>query len=245
MGKKVVIITGSSRGIGAACAIEFAKAGYNVVIHCNSNIDGAKEVSNACKALGAEVLVVQGDVSQYGDCEKIVNTAIETFGSIDVLVNNAGIEFNGSIVDTPIDKFDQVMKVNTYGSFYMSKLVVPYLLEKKAGSIIFISSTSAATGASSSSAYASSKAALLGLTKTLARDLASSNINVNAICPGPIETDMVASLPIEIKTWIKSSVSAARLGRPEEVGATAVFLASEKANYINGQSLTIDGVFHT
>lgn len=245
MGKKVVIITGSSRGIGAACATEFAEAGYNVVIHCNSNVDGAKDVANSCKALGAEVLVVQGDVSQYGDCEKIVNAAIEAFGSIDVLVNNAGIEFNGSIVDTPIDKFDEVLKVNTYGSFYMSKLIAPYLLEKKSGSIIFMSSTSAATGSSASSAYATSKAALLGLTKTLARDLAPHGINVNAICPGPIETDMVASLPIEIKTWIKSSVSAGRLGKPEEVGAAAVFLASEKANYITGQTLTIDGIFHS
>lgn len=245
MDKKVVLITGSSRGIGAACATEFAGAGYNVVIHCNNNVERAKEVSEACKALGAEVLVFQADVSKYDECEKLVKATIEKFGHIDVLVNNAGIEFNGSIIDTPIEKFDQVMKVNAYGPFFMSKLVVPYMLEKNAGSIIFMSSTSAATGASASSAYASSKAALIGLTKTLARDLAPKGINVNAICPGPIETDMVANLPEEIKNWIKSSVFACRLGKPEEVGATAVFLASEKANYITGQTLTVDGIFRT
>lgn len=245
MDKKVVIITGSSRGIGAACATEFAEAGYNVVIHCNSNVERAKEVSDKCKSLGAEVLAVQADVSKYEECEKLVKATIEKFGRIDVLVNNAGIETNGSIMDTTLEQFDQVMKVNTYGPFYMSKLVVPYLLEKNLGSIIFMSSTSAATGASGSSAYASSKAALIGLTKTLARDLASKGINVNAICPGPIETDMVAALPEDIKTWIKSSVFAARLGKPEEVGAAAVFLASEKANYITGQTLTIDGIFRT
>ncbi|ERI94658.1 oxidoreductase, short chain dehydrogenase/reductase family protein [Clostridiales bacterium oral taxon 876 str. F0540] len=245
MNKKVALITGSSRGIGAACAKEFAEAGYNVVIHCNSSPQKAKEVSDACISLGAEVLVFQADVSQYDECEKLVNAVFERFGRIDVLVNNAGIEANGSIMDTTLEQFDKVMKVNAYGPFYMSKLVVPHMMEKKAGSIIFMSSTSAATGASGSSAYASSKAALIGLTKTLARDLAPVGINVNAICPGPIETDMVAALPVEIKGWIKSSVAAGRLGRPEEVGAAAVFLASEKANYITGQTLTIDGIFRT
>ncbi|WP_426349024.1 SDR family NAD(P)-dependent oxidoreductase [Alloiococcus sp. CFN-8] len=245
MSKKVVLITGSSRGIGAACATEFAEAGYNVVIHCNSNIQKAKEVSELCKALGAEVLVFQADVSKYDECNRLVDAAIEHFGQIDVLVNNAGIEANGSIMETTLEQFDDVMKVNAYGPFYMSKLVVPHMIERKTGSIIFMSSTSAATGSTGSSAYATSKAALIGLTKTLARDLAPIGINVNAICPGPIETDMVAALPIELKTWIKGSVFAGRLGKPEEVGAAAVFLASEKANYITGQSLTIDGIFRT
>lgn len=245
MNKKVVLITGSSRGIGAACATEFAEAGYNVVIHCNSNVERAREVSDKCKSLGAEVLTIQADVSKYEECEKLVKATMDKFGHIDVLVNNAGIELNGSIMDTTVEKFDQVMKVNAYGPFFMSKLVVPHMLERNSGSIIFMSSTSAGTGASGSSAYASSKAALLGLTKTLARDLASKGINVNAICPGPIETDMVAALPEDIKTWIKSSVFANRLGKPEEVGAAAVFLASEKAKYINGQTLTIDGIFRT
>ena len=192
MGKKVALITGSSRGIGAACATEFAQAGYNVIIHCNSNVERAKDVANACISLGAEVLVCQADVSKYDECEKLVQESISKFGFIDVLVNNAGIEFNGSIMDTEIEKFDQVMKTNAYGPFYMSKLIVPYMLNEKSGSIIFISSTSASTGALGSSAYASSKSALLGLTKTLARDLAPIGINVNAISPGAIETDMVS-----------------------------------------------------
>lgn len=195
MGKKVALITGSSRGIGAACATEFAQAGYNVIIHCNSNVERAKDVANACISLGAEVLVCQADVSKYDECEKLVQESISKFGFIDVLVNNAGIEFNGSIMDTEIEKFDQVMKTNAYGPFYMSKLIVPYMLNEKSGSIIFISSTSASTGALGSSAYASSKSALLGLTKTLARDLAPIGINVNAISPGAIETDMVSVLP--------------------------------------------------
>ena len=245
MGKKVALITGSSRGIGAACATEFAQAGYNVIIHCNSNVERAKDVANACISLGAEVLVCQADVSKYDECEKLVQESISKFGFIDVLVNNAGIEFNGSIMDTEIEKFDQVMKTNAYGPFYMSKLIVPYMLNEKSGSIIFISSTSASTGALGSSAYSSSKSALLGLTKTLARDLAPIGINVNAISPGAIETDMVSVLPEELKTWIKSSVYAARLGKPEEIGATAVFLASDKAKYLTGQNITVDGLFRT
>jgi 3-oxoacyl-[acyl-carrier protein] reductase len=148
-------------------------------------------------------------------------------------------------MDTSLEKFDQVMKTNAYGPFYMSKLVVPHMMEAKSGSIIFMSSTSAETGAAGSSAYASSKAALIGLAKTLARDLAPIGVNVNTICPGPIETDMVANLPSEIKAWITSNVFAGRLGKPEEVGAAAVFLASEKANYITGQTLTVDGIFRT
>lgn len=245
MNKKVALITGSSRGIGAACAKEFASAGYNVVIHCNSNIERAKEVADACISLGAEVLVCQADVSKYDECEKMVEESISKFGFIDVLVNNAGIEFNGSIMNTEIEKFDQVMKTNAYGPFYMSKLIVPYMMKEKTGSLIFISSTSASIGALGSSAYSSSKAALIGLTKTLARDLAPIGINVNAISPGAIETDMVGALSDEIKGWIKSSVFAGRLGKPEEIGATAVFLASEKVKYLTGQTIIVDGIFRT
>lgn len=245
MNKKVALITGSSRGIGAACAKEFASAGYNVVIHCNSNVERAKEVADACISLGAEVLVCQADVSKYDECEKMVEESISKFGFIDVLVNNAGIEFNGSIMNTEIEKFDQVMKTNAYGPFYMSKLIVPYMMKEKTGSLIFISSTSASIGALGSSAYSSSKAALIGLTKTLARDLAPIGINVNAISPGAIETDMVGALSDEIKGWIKSSVFAGRLGKPEEIGATAVFLASEKVKYLTGQTIIVDGIFRT
>lgn len=245
MNKKVALITGSSRGIGAACAKEFATAGYNVVIHCNSNVERAKEVADACISLGAEVLVCQADVSKYDECEKMVEESISKFGFIDVLVNNAGIEFNGSIMNTEIEKFDQVMKTNAYGPFYMSKLIVPYMMKEKTGSLIFISSTSASIGALGSSAYSSSKAALIGLTKTLARDLAPIGINVNAISPGAIETDMVGALSDEIKGWIKSSVFAGRLGKPEEIGATAVFLASEKVKYLTGQTIIVDGIFRT
>lgn len=245
MNKKVALITGSSRGIGAACAKEFASAGYNVVIHCNSNVERAKEVADACISLGAEVLVCKADVSKYDECEKMVEESISKFGFIDVLVNNAGIEFNGSIMNTEIEKFDQVMKTNAYGPFYMSKLIVPYMMKEKTGSLIFISSTSASIGALGSSAYSSSKAALIGLTKTLARDLAPIGINVNAISPGAIETDMVGALSDEIKGWIKSSVFAGRLGKPEEIGATAVFLASEKVKYLTGQTIIVDGIFRT
>lgn len=245
MNKKVALITGSSRGIGAACAKEFASAGYNVVIHCNSNVERAKEVADACISLGAEVLVCQADVAKYDECEKMVEESISKFGFIDVLVNNAGIEFNGSIMNTEIEKFDQVMKTNAYGPFYMSKIIVPYMMKEKTGSLIFISSTSASIGALGSSAYSSSKAALIGLTKTLARDLAPIGINVNAISPGAIETDMVGALSDEIKGWIKSSVFAGRLGKPEEIGATAVFLASEKVKYLTGQTIIVDGIFRT
>ncbi|WP_394526078.1 SDR family NAD(P)-dependent oxidoreductase [Lacrimispora sp. JR3] len=245
MNKKVVLITGSSRGIGAGCAKEFAQAGYDVVIHGNRNMERAEKAAGVCRSLGAEVLIHQADVSQFEECEKMVQAALDKFGRIDVLVNNAGIEANGSIAETTLEKFDQVMKVNTYGAFYMSKLVVPHMMERKSGSIIFMSSTSAQTGASASSAYASSKSALHGLTKTLARDLAPLGINVNAICPGPIDTDMVADLSEEVKDWVKSRIYAGRLGSPEEIGATAVFFASEKANFISGQIITVDGIFQS
>ena len=238
---KVALITGSSRGIGKQIAITLAKNGYNIVVnYVNKNAEVEKTVEEI-KSLGVEVLEAQGDVSVYEESERIVNSAIEKFGQIDVLVNNAGITRDTLIMRMKPEDFTKVINVNLVGTFNMSKNVVPYMMKKRAGRIINISSVVGISGNAGQCNYAASKAGIIGFTKSLAKELASRNILVNAVAPGFIETDMTDVLQDNVKENIKKQIPLNRIGMATDVANSVYFLASEESSYITGQVLHVDG----
>ncbi len=238
---KVALITGSSRGIGKQIAIKFAKKGYNIVLnYVNRNPEVEKTVEEI-KQFGVDVLEAQGDVSVYEDSEKIVNSAIEKFGQIDVLVNNAGITRDTLIMRMKPEDFTKVINVNLVGTFNITKNVVPYMMKKREGRIINISSVVGISGNAGQCNYAASKAGIIGFTKSLAKELASRNILVNAVAPGFIETDMTDVLQDSVKENIKKQIPVNRMGKAEDVANVVGFLASEASSYITGQIINIDG----
>lgn len=238
---KVALITGSSRGIGKQIAIKFAKEGYNIVLnYVNKNPEVEKTVEEI-KSLGVEVLEAQGDVSVYEDSERIVNSVIEKFGQIDVLVNNAGITRDTLIMRMKPEDFTKVINVNLVGTFNMTKNVVPYMMKKREGRIINISSVVGISGNAGQCNYAASKAGIIGFTKSLAKELASRNILVNAVAPGFIETDMTDVLQDNVKESIKKQIPLNRMGQAEDVANVVNFLASEASSYVTGQVINVDG----
>lgn len=238
---KVALITGSSRGIGKQIAIKFAKEGYNIVVnYVNKNSEVEKTIEEI-KTFGVEVLEAQGDVSIYEESEKIVNSAIEKFGQIDVLVNNAGITRDTLIIRMKPEDFTKVININLVGTFNMTKNVVPYMMKKREGRIINISSVVGISGNAGQCNYAASKAGIIGFTKSVAKELASRNILVNAVAPGFIETDMTDVLQDTVKENIKKQIPVNRMGAATDVANAVYFLSSEESSYITGQVLQVDG----
>lgn len=238
---KVALITGAAKGIGRAIAEKFAKEGANLVINYRTSIDNLKELEEKLKGYGSEVLLVQGDVKNYGDAENIVKAAIEKFGKIDILVNNAGITRDNLLMRMSLEDFDEVLEVNLKGAFNVIKAGVPYMIKQKSGRIINISSVIGIIGNAGQANYAASKAGLIGLTKSVAKEIASRNITVNAIAPGYIVTDMTEKLLEKIKEKMMELIPLKRLGNPEDVANLAAFLASDMASYITGQVINVDG----
>ena len=237
MEKKVALITGGSRGIGKAIAEKFAKNGYDLVINYvsdNTDLDAIKE---EFKQYGSEVLMEKADVSNYAECEKMVTAAIEKFGRIDVLVNNAGVTRDNLLMRMKEEDFDKVISINLKGTFNLTKLVTPYMMKRREGRIVSISSVVGVMGNAGQSNYAASKAGIIGFTKSVAKELASRNIRVNAVAPGFIETDMTKDLPLE---GMAEHIPLKRLGQPQDIAKAVKFLA-EDATYITGQVLQVDG----
>jgi len=238
---KVALVTGSSRGIGKQIAIKFAKEGYNIVLnYVNKNQEVEKTIQEI-ENLGVEVIEAQGDVSIFEESEKIVKTAIEKFGQIDVLVNNAGITRDTLIMRMKPEDFTKVINVNLVGTFNMAKNVIPYMMKKRDGRIINISSVVGISGNAGQCNYAASKAGIIGFTKSLAKELASRNILVNAVAPGFIETDMTDVLQDTVKDNIKKQIPVSKMGKAEDVANAVYFLASEDSAYITGQVIHVDG----
>lgn len=237
--KKVALITGGSRGIGKEIAKKFALNGYNLVInYVSENTDLNKLKENFKET---EVLFVKTDVTNYESCENMVKEAIEKFGKIDVLVNNAGITKDGLLMRMKEEDFDKVIKVNLKGTFNMTKNVIPYMIKQRNGKIVNIASVVGVTGNAGQANYAASKAGIIGFTKTVARELASRNILANCIAPGFIKTDMTDVLSETVKENIYSQIPLNKMGEAKEVANAVYFLASEENTYITGQVLNVDG----
>ena len=241
---KTALITGASRGLGAAMAKRLAEDGFNIAINCyneNELENGGAEVANYCRKLGIEAELFLGDVSSYADCERMVKEVKERFGSIDVLVNNAGITKDGLLVRMSETDFDAVTNVNYKSVFNMTKLVGTVMMRQRSGRIINVSSVAGVNGNAGQFNYSASKAGIIGMTKSAAKELGSRGINVNAIAPGFINTAMTASLPDEYKQAILKQISLKRYGEPEEVAGVVSFLAGKDSAYISGQVIVIDG----
>ena len=242
--KKVALVTGGSRGIGKKVAEKFAKQGYNLVINYvseNTNIDEITKEIKQVATQEIEILFVKGDVTNFNSCEQLVSKAIEKFGKIDVLVNNAGITKDNLLMRMKEEEFDKVIEVNLKGTFNMTKNVIPYMMKKRYGKIVNISSVVGVGGNAGQCNYAASKAGIIGFTKSIAKELASRNILANCIAPGFITTDMTAVLSDEVKEKISNQIPLKNLGTAQEIANAVFFLAGEEYTYITGQVLNVDG----
>lgn len=239
--KQTAIVTGGSRGIGRAVAVRLAKDGMNLVINYRGNSAAAEETERLCRELGAEVLLVQGDVSRAEDCEKLAAQAKEAFGRVDVLVNNAGITRDGLLARMTEEEFRAVLDVNLVGPWNMMKAVNRIMMKQRYGRIVNLSSVTGLMGNMGQTNYAAAKAGILGMTKSYAREVASRGITVNAVAPGFIDTDMTEAMPEGAKDKIITGIPMGRTGKPEDVAEAVAFLASEQAGYITGEVLRVDG----
>jgi 3-oxoacyl-[acyl-carrier-protein] reductase len=234
---KNVFITGSSRGIGLAIAHKFASLGANIVLNSRGQI--SEELLASFKSYGVKVLAISGDVSDYIDAKRMVDQAIEELGSVDVLVNNAGITQDTIMLKMTEDDFERVLKVNLTGAFNMTQSVLKQMIKAREGAIINMSSVVGLMGNVGQANYAASKAGLIGFTKSVAREVAGRNVRVNAIAPGMIESDMTAVLSDKVKDAMLAQIPMKQFGQAEQVADVAVFLASQ--DYLTGQVIAIDG----
>ncbi len=238
---KVALITGASRGIGKQIAITLAKEGFDIAVNYRSENSELQELEREIKSHNVEFIAVKGDVSVFEDTEKIVKEVIDKFGKIDVLVNNAGITKDTLLMRMKKEDFESVIDVNLIGTFNVTKNVIPYMMKARSGRIINISSVVGIAGNAGQTNYAASKAGIIGFTKSLAKEVGSRNILVNAVAPGFIQTDMTAVLKDEVKEKIAESIPLNRMGTVEDVANVVKFLASEESSYITGQVIHIDG----
>ncbi|MBK5240090.1 SDR family oxidoreductase [Clostridium sp.] len=238
---KVAIVTGASRGIGKGIAIELAKAGACVVINYKSNDEAAEETLQEIEELGVYAMKIKGDVSDYAFSKKMIKTTLEKLGKIDILVNNAGISKIGLFMDELPEEWDNILNVNLKGTINCSHNVVKEMIKQKSGSIINISSMWGNVGASCEVIYSASKGAINSFTKALAKEFAPSNIRVNAIAPGVIDTQMNTWVSEEERKSLVSEIPMMKFGEVSDVGMLVTFLASENSKYITGQVITIDG----
>jgi len=239
---KVALVTGGSRGIGRAVALEFAARGATVVVNYNKSSEAADEVVKQIIATGGKAAASQADVSDYKQAEALVKFTIDTFGDLNVLVNNAGITRDQLIMMMPEADWDAVMDTNLKSAFNCSKFAVKQMMRKRAGRIINMTSVAGQMGNPGQANYSASKAGLIGFTKALAREVAARNITVNAIAPGFVDTEILNAMSAEtLEGIIKTMVPLARKGKPEEIAYAAAFLASDQAAYVTGQVLGVDG----
>lgn len=239
--KKTAIVTGAAKGIGKAIALKLAEEGFNIVLNYRSSEDKAIETENEIKEKNVEVLRIQGDITNTEDVLNLVNKAKEKFGSIDVMVNNAGITKDNLLLRMKEEEFDSVINTNLKGVFNCLKAITPIMVKQKHGKIISISSVVGITGNAGQVNYAASKAGVIGMTKSLAKEIGSRGITVNAVAPGFIETDMTSVLNDKLKETAKKELPLRRLGTPEDVANVVSFLSSEKADYVTGQVIHVDG----
>ena len=238
---KIAVVTGASRGIGKAIAMKFAQLGATVVIHYNGSAQKAEEVKQSIIADGGRAVIKQCNVADYDACEAFIKEVIDQFGRIDILVNNAGITKDGLIMRMSEEDFTNVVDVNLKGTFHCIRFASRQMMKQRSGRIINMSSVVGISGNAGQINYAASKAGVIGMTKSAAKELASRGITVNAIAPGYIETDMTNVLSDKVKEETMKQIPLGRLGQTGDIAAAAAFLASDEAGYITGQVLAVDG----
>lgn len=238
---KNALVTGAGRGIGKAIALELAAKGAFVIVNYNGSKDAAEQTVAEIKAAGGDAVAYQCSVSDYEACGAMITALIKEYTHIDILVNNAGITRDGLLMKMSEEDFDAVINTNLKGCFNTIRHMSRYFLKQRAGKIINISSVSGILGNAGQANYSASKAGVIGLTKAVARELASRGINVNAVAPGFVETDMTDALSDSVKENLKSQIPLGKIGHPQDIAKAVAFLASPDANYITGQVLSVDG----
>lgn len=238
---KVALVTGASRGIGRQIALTLAEYGADVIVNYNGSREKAEEVVQEIESMGRKAAAIQCTVADFEACGKMVENMIAQFGHIDILVNNAGITKDNLMIKMSEADFDAVIETNLKGTFHMIKHMYRPFLKQKAGRIINLSSVTGILGNAGQANYAASKAGVIGLTKSVAKELAGRNITVNAVAPGYIDTDMTQAMTDTAKEAVLSQIPLKRAGTPKDIAEAVAFLASEKASYITGQVLSVDG----
>ena len=238
---KVALITGATRGIGKAIALKLASSGFNIALNYRKENDDLTNTKSEIEKAGVDCLPVQGDISSFEDCERIAKEIFDKFGKIDVLVNNAGITKDMLLMRMKPEDFSSVVDVNLIGTFNMTRNVVPYMVKARFGKIVNISSVVGIEGNAGQANYAASKAGIIGFTKSLARELGSRNILVNAVAPGFIETDMTAVLSDSVRDEIAKKISLRRMGSAEDVAGVVEFLCSDASSYVTGTVIPVTG----
>ena len=239
--RKTALVTGASRGIGRAIALELAKKGADVLLNYNGSVDRAREVKAEIERLGKNAQLYQCDVADYSACETMFRDIFAEHSGLDILVNNAGITRDNLILRMSEEEFDAVVEINLKGCFHTIRHLSRYFLKQKSGKIINIASVSGVLGNAGQANYAASKAGIIGLTKTVARELASRGITVNAVAPGFVHTEMTEVLSSQVKEAAVAQIPLGRFGETQDIANTVAFLASEKADYITGQVICVDG----
>ncbi|MDV2580566.1 3-oxoacyl-[acyl-carrier-protein] reductase [Alkalibacillus haloalkaliphilus] len=238
---KAALVTGASRGIGKAIAIELAKQGANVVVNYAGSKDKAEAVVDEIKQLGRDAFAVQANVSNSDEVKDIIKQTVDHFGSLDILVNNAGITRDNLLMRMKEEEFDEVIDTNLKGVFNCLKGVTRQMMKQRSGKIINVASIVGVTGNPGQANYVAAKSGVIGMTKSVAKELAARNVNVNAVAPGFIATDMTDELSDEAKQQMYDLIPLDRLGDPEDVAKVVRFLASDDANYMTGQTIHVDG----
>lgn len=238
---RVAIVTGGSRGIGNAVARKLASLGADIVINYTSNAEVAKTAEEEIESLGVRCRSVKCDVSKFEEVQKMMDEVVEEFGKIDILVNNAGITRDGLLMRMKEEDFDAVVDINLKGVFNCTKTAAKYMMKKKYGKVVNMSSVVGIIGNAGQANYCASKAGVIGFTKATARELASRNININAVAPGFIETDMTAVLKDEVRDEMLKSIPKKSFGKPEDIANVVAFLVSDLSSYVTGQVINVDG----
>lgn len=241
LSERIAIVTGGSRGIGRGIALELAKRGATVIVNYQRNSEAAEEVAALIASGGGKALAVQADVSVEEDVTRLIKTAIDTYGKVDILVNNAGTTRDNLIMRMSADDFDTVLETNLRSTWLCSKAVVRDMMRKRYGRIVNITSISGIMGNGGQTNYSASKAGIIGLTKALAREVASRGITVNAVAPGFVATDLTSTLPEDIAKKINENIPLGRWATIEDVALATAFIASDEAAYITGHTLNVDG----